>query len=183
MDKCRYESVASKVNYCPDTGIFTREDGRAVTTNIHGYIKLYNIPAHRLAWYIYYKEVPSKAIDHINRVRNDNRINNLRLATIQENGRNSSKPTTGRKGRKFTSQYKGVRNISRTNKKNPWQARIRYEVGGIDKSLGCYPTEIEAARAYDKAALAYFKEYAALNFPCNPPKNEDTFKVALACNL
>jgi hypothetical protein len=45
--------------------------------------------AHRLAWlYVYGEDPGDLQLDHINRVRSDNRIDNLRLATQSENGLN-----------------------------------------------------------------------------------------------
>jgi len=44
--------------------------------------------SHRVAWELYYGESPSGDIDHINGIRNDNRICNLRIASILENNRN-----------------------------------------------------------------------------------------------
>lgn len=57
--------------------------------------------AHRVAWFMYYKEQPPNYIDHINRNGLDNRIANLRPATASENQRNievTSRSTTGLKG-------------------------------------------------------------------------------------
>lgn len=46
--------------------------------------------AHRLAWFYVHGEWPPRGleIDHVNRVRDDNRISNLRVVTRSENNRN-----------------------------------------------------------------------------------------------
>ena len=109
--------------------------------------------AHRLAWLYVYGEWPNE-IDHINHIRDDNRLENLRDVTRSQNGMNSS-IETGR-----TSQYKGVHWAKKANK---WKAQIG--INGKQKYLGYFTIEIEAARAYDRAALEHFGIYAKLNFP------------------
>lgn len=47
--------------------------------------------AHRIVWLLNYGEMPKKEIDHINRIRTDNRIENLREATREEQIRNTTK--------------------------------------------------------------------------------------------
>jgi len=102
-------------------------------------------------------------VDHRNNNGLDCRRENLRAASRQGNGANRGK-FVGRKGRTFTSRYKGVIDRSRhlSSSADPWLARIR--VDGRLIHLGRYATEHEAALAYDRAALQHFGEFARLNF-------------------
>jgi hypothetical protein len=93
-------------------------------------------------------------IDHINRNGLDNRRENLRTATHQQNSRNMSPRKDG------LSPYKGVSFHSLNGR---WRARIK--VDGKYVSLGVYATQEEAARAYDAAARELFGEFACPNFP------------------
>jgi hypothetical protein len=91
--------------------------------------------------------------DHRDADRLNNTRENLRLATQQQNTANARK----RKG--CTSRFKGVSRL----KGEWWQAGITFE--GRSIYLGIFKDEIEAARAYDRAAREHFAEYARLNFP------------------
>lgn len=101
--------------YDPNTGLFTRLIKTArrhkvgeVAGNYYGngYMRLMikgkEYMLHRLAWLYVYGEMPAdKQIDHINCIKDDNRINNLRLATGYQNSSNqkiSRRNTTGHKG-------------------------------------------------------------------------------------
>lgn len=90
-------------------------------------------------------------VDHINRNGLDNRRGNLRIVTHAQNMCNQ-KVRTG------TSKYKGV---IWYNKNNKWLARIRKNGKAIH--LGYFVCEIEAALAYNAAALKYHGEFARLN--------------------
>lgn len=59
-----------------------------------------------------------------------------------------------------TSGFKGVIFKKKINK---WKAQITFQ--GKYKSLGCFFCIVKAARAYDKAAIELFGEFARLNFP------------------
>jgi hypothetical protein len=47
--------------------------------------------AHRVIWFLHHGAWPTNCIDHINRIRDDNRIENLREVTVAENNRNCAK--------------------------------------------------------------------------------------------
>jgi hypothetical protein len=108
--------------------------------------------AHRLAWLLHYGVWPEDQIDHINNVRDDNRIENLRDATHVQNQRNKSS------AKNSSSKYLGVTWHKKANK---WQAQI--EVDGTKYHLGLFTVEEDAARAYNAAAKKYHGEYANLN--------------------
>ena len=90
-------------------------------------------------------------VDHINGIRSDNRRCNLRLATTTQNSQNSAMRHSNRTG------YKGVT----LHKSGKFHARINVNKKCI--SLGYFSDPLQAALAYNKAAIRYFGEYARLN--------------------
>ena len=97
--------------------------------------------------------IKKRGIDHKNRNVLDNRKENLRTCTQQQNSFNSSMKSTNKSG------YKGV---SWDTKRKKWAVFIKLNY----KSLFCgrYVNIIDEARAYDAAAIKYFKEFACGNF-------------------
>ncbi len=94
----------------------------------------------------------SEFIDHINGDGLDNRRENLRLASHTENNQNR------RINRNNTSGYKGVYWNKNEGK---WRARIMAH--GKRHVLGQFVSIIDAAKAYNDAALKYYGEFADLN--------------------
>lgn len=92
--------------------------------------------------------------DHINGDRLDNRKENLRICSRAENNRNQKKDIRS----KF--EYKGIKT---ENKGRTYLARI--SVNNKQIYLGSFPTQLQAAKAYDQAAIKYYGEFARLNFP------------------
>ena len=158
-----YRLAASRLDYAADTGKFVWHNKAGIQHRMRGmpagnvcadgYVymrfKRYDLLAHRLAWLMSYGVIPPSQIDHINMNRSDNRLVNLRLATIAENNRNrgvQSNNTTG---------YKGV---TRDKKTGRYYAKIQ-----IDKrliSLGCFVSPESAGAAYHQAALEHHGEFA-----------------------
>lgn len=93
-----------------------------------------------------------KEVDHINHVRTDNRISNLRWASFEENRSNIEKY------RKNISQFKGV-DYSKANKK--FRARIHHNKKEI--SLGYYENENDAVFAFNLFSLLINGDFAVLN--------------------
>ena len=109
---------------------------------------------HRVIWALHYGKWPSLEIDHINNIRDDNRICNLREATHQQTSQNRTSHKVS------TSKYLGVYWYTRGEK---WRAQIR--INNINKNLGFFHNEEDAAKAYDKAAKKNHGEFANFNFP------------------
>lgn len=91
-------------------------------------------------------------VDHINHDGLDNRKENLRICTYSQNSMNVKKRKIS------TSKFKGVTKCSQTGK---WRAQIHFNK--TRKNLGRFITEVDAAKAYNKAALEIHGEFASLN--------------------
>lgn len=149
MDQQRLREL---LDYDAETGVFTwresrggsQSGGAAGFMNPKGYVRICisgkRYAAHRLAWLYVNGEWPSGEVDHLNGVRNDNRIANLRDATTSINQQNQRQARTNNR----SSGLLGV-----TRKRSKWQAQI--ETNGRNVFLGCYSTKEDAHLAYLKA--------------------------------
>jgi HNH endonuclease/AP2 domain len=114
-----------------------------------------NIYLHHLIWNRHNNPLSEgMQIDHINRNRLDNRLENLRPCNNSQNHANMLRK------KEHTSKFKGV-----CWRANRWQAQIRCNYK--QHYLGRFNSEIDAAMAYDKAASQLFGRFALINFPEN----------------
>ena len=147
--------------YDPDTGIFTWKVTRSHMTggkvagrlNTNGYVRIgirnKYYYAHQLAWLYVHGEWAEAHVDHINGVRSDNRLLNLRPATSVQNSAN-----VGIKANN-TSGVKGVCWHKRAGK---WRAQIKK--GPRNVYLGLFTDINEAKAVYDAEARAFYGEFA-----------------------
>jgi hypothetical protein len=152
------EYLLTRLDYDRATGFFTwretkgraRAGARAGNTNWDGYRRIkvngHFYAEHRLVWLVEHGEFPTQEIDHVNRMRGNNQIDNLRLVTRKANMEN-----TGRHGRN-TSGFKGV-GFSKAAQK--WRAFIGHN--GKVKALGYFLTPELASAAYQEARKKYFE--------------------------
>lgn len=106
--------------------------------------------AHRVLWAMKHGEWPDSEIDHINGIRSDNRLANLRAATPSENMRNRVRRVRG------PDEYLGVTRVGK-------KYRALIGVNGRTIHLGYYDTKRDAATARDAAALLVDGKFARLN--------------------
>jgi hypothetical protein len=147
--------VRRALSYDPETGVFIRKDTERLNgygigavvgaKDENGYVKVWHAGrlwrAHRLAWLYVYGEWPHGQIDHINGIKSDNRIQNLRSvdhATNMENQRAARRDNN--------SNFLGVTWHKQALK---WRARIT--VRGKQTHLGHFPTPEAAYERYQQA--------------------------------
>lgn len=95
----------------------------------------------------------TQSVDHKNGNGLDNRKNNIRLCSHQQNMMNRKMPCHN------TSGYKGVTWDKQMKK---WRAQLRHSK--TNSYVGLFSNIVEAAKEYDKKAREVFGEYARTNF-------------------
>ena len=139
-----------------------RSRAGSVATRLHvnGYLCVnvdgVRFMAHRIIWKMIHGDVPD-VIDHINRVKHDNRIENLRSSDAERNRSNTgimSNNTTGIIG-VYWYDYKGT---------------PRWRAACDDKHIGYFNNIASAASAYNKTVYERYGEESLVKINHNKNK-------------
>ena len=152
------ELAREHFHYDPISGVITRLTGPKpgpCGSNDKGYLRigfkgrLYR--AHRLAWLLTYGEWPDHQIDHINGVKTDNRLLNLRQATLAQNLQNRGRHRNNKLGVKGVCQLPNGKFRAQCWRDGRFVLAKRFD------------TLDEAALAYRQACLEQFGVFARPN--------------------
>lgn len=148
-----YEFFIQKYRYHEDGYLISNATNKQVgRLNEEGYVRIRGsngkeYRAHRIIWSLFYGEIPEGClIDHIDGNRSNNKIENLRLATREQNNVN----------RRKVGDNKLPKGVSKSGN----MFRVRITSKGITYCLGSYSTVEEAQKAYETKAEELHGEFA-----------------------
>lgn len=152
-----FETVSAYLRYDPTTGLlhWKISSGKAKAGSVagceaKGYILVgiggRLLKAHRLAWLLHFGRNPDGDIDHINGVRSDNRIENLREATHSQNMHNR---------RADKDNGAGIKGVCWNRWKNKWMAYVN------GKHLGYFANQRDAESTVQTARERLHGQFAS----------------------
>lgn len=127
-----------------------RERGAEVGTRLTlGYLvgktKHVTYYVHRIIWEMHNGPIPQGLlVDHINHIRDDNRIENLRLVTRRDNAKNA---------KLYANNSSGVTGVRWDSQLGKWYAYIQTETGLL--SLGLFGHKENAIKARKEAEVKF----------------------------
>lgn len=153
IPQSKYAAIAKDFTYDAESGHLCHLDGRrASIPSVDGYrylsYRCTRFLEHRVIWFIAYGYLPQQ-VDHVNLRRSDNRLSNLREATLAENCRNKNAQSNNALGLKGVSFHKSM---------GRYCARISINNRRI--LLGYFTTAAEASNAYQHAAKEHHGPFA-----------------------
>ena len=151
------ELLRQLLRYDPDTGkLYWKErtsnrikiGEEASTVNAYGYVVIgvlkHRLPAHRIAWAIYYNEWPTQEVDHINGDRSDNSIKNLRNVSSVQNKQNT---------KIYSTNTSGAHGVAYNKQNKNWRVRITVNKQIIE--IGSFRNLDDAIAARKEAEAKY----------------------------
>ena len=164
-DNLTLERVSELFEYSYSSGNLIRKKSTSANArkgNIAGYFNLagyrktsidgFQYYNHRLVWLLVNGRWPTKQIDHINGNKGDNRIENLREASLSENSQNRSKQSNCSSGEKCIWW-----------KLDRQRYRVRVGVSGKYHHIGYFKNIQDAVTARDKAIKKLHGKFAKYN--------------------
>ncbi len=157
-----YEDLNELMEYLPVTGVLRWKEhvhkkraGKLVgNLSAGGYVELqckrHRLYGHRVAWLLVHGEWPKGQLDHINGVRDDNRMENLRDVTNQENHKNQ---------KKHKDNSSGVTGVYWNKRAEKWQAYICVNGRQIYLGVHKYLVDAETARKEAEVEHGYHKNH------------------------
>jgi hypothetical protein len=155
------QRVSDLLSYDGGTGIFQwrgqrrgpkKPDNTAGTIHVRGYRQIridgHLYMAHQLAWLVVHGCWPEKLVDHKNRNKADNRIDNLRLATNSQNKANCAA---------YRGSKSGIKGVAVTNS-GRYLARIK--INDAPVHLGTFDTAEAATDAFNEAHKSVHGEFS-----------------------
>lgn len=155
IEEVEYDPKSGNFYAAKDKGTKWKKGRKIGSVNLHGYVTFHvngkYFSAHRAAFFLYHGRMPRGKVDHINRIRHDNRIENLREVDESQNCQNQSlrsDNTSGKKG------------VTWNKLRSRWQAQIQHN----GNRFSAYFRNIEdAAEWYDNKAKQLFQQFSSNN--------------------
>ena len=160
-----YDELENKLSYISATGQLVWKESGRVAGGLHkstGYWRIQILGKYhtrsKLVWCLVNKKHPEGIIDHINRIRTDDRIENLRECSASENMANKGK---------LASNSSGFTGVTWHNQDKKWQAAIKRK--GKSYHLGHFDCPEKAHQAYRKKHVEFHGKFSPY-YP-NPVKS------------